>query len=142
MTVNPTEPLTMPDGKSLPPLFTDFTHDNIGVPSNRAHPLAQAEPDLGIGKVLNDARENGKFKVMSLRNIQRTKPYGHNGFFMSLDEITHFYNTRDVASEGWADPEYTATVNDTELGNLGLSAKDEDALVKFMKALTDGYKVD
>ena len=61
---------------------------------------------------------------------------------MCLDAITHFYNTRDVESEGWADPEYPATVNHDELGNPGLSANDEDALVKFMETLPDGCKVD
>ena len=37
------------------------------------------------------------------------------------------------------DPEYPDTVNTDELGNLGLSKTDEEALVKFMKTLTDGY---
>jgi cytochrome c peroxidase len=36
-------------------------------------------------------------------------------------------------------PEYPDTVNFDELGNLGLSAADEDALVKFMRTLSDGY---
>ena len=63
---------------------------------------------------------------------------------MTLKEIVHFYNTRDVpgANKGmnWDMPEYPDTVNFDELGNLGLSDMDEDALVEFMKTLSDGYK--
>jgi cytochrome c peroxidase len=125
-----------------PPLFTDFTYDNLGVPKSQHKLLVDAPVDHGLGAVVGDAEENGKFKVMTLRNIQRTAPYGHNGYFKHLEDITHFYNTRDVTAEGWPAPEYPDTVNFDELGNLGLSAKDEEALVKFMKTLTDGYKVD
>jgi cytochrome c peroxidase len=63
-------------------------------------------------------------------------PY-HNGVFKSLDEIVHFYNTRDV--ETWPDPEVAATVNTDELGNLGLTADEEAAIVAFLKTLSDGY---
>jgi hypothetical protein len=57
----------------------------------------------------------------------------------------HFYNTRDVPGalpmgQDWPAPEYPATINTDELGNLGLSDKDEDALVEFMKTLSDGYR--
>jgi cytochrome c peroxidase len=130
-----------PDGL-VPPLFTDFTYDNLGVPKSEHKLLVDAPVDPGLGPIVVDEGENGKFKVMTLRNIQLTAPYAHNGFFKHLKDISHFYNTRDVASEGWPAPEYLDTVNFDELGNLGLSAKDEEALVKFMKTLTDGYKAD
>ncbi len=123
---------------TVPPVFTDFTYDNLGVPKSDDRLLADAEVDLGLGPVVGEPGENGKFKVMSLRNIHLTGPYGHNGFFKQLEDITHFYNTRDVAGM-WPDAEYPDTVNFDELGNLGLSDKDEQALVKFMKTLTDGW---
>jgi cytochrome c peroxidase len=122
----------------VPPVFTDFTFDNLGLPKSEHKLLKDAPLDLGLGAIVGDANENGKFKVMALRNIGLTKPYAHNGFFMNLKDITHFYNTRDV--EDWPEPEYGETVNFDELGNLGLSAKDEDALVKFMRTLSDGWK--
>jgi cytochrome c peroxidase len=124
-------------GGMVPPLFTDFTYDNLGVPKSTHKLLRDAPVDLGLGPVVGDPAENGKFKVMTLRNIQLTKPYAHNGFFMNLKDITHFYNTRDVPGAGWATPEYPDTVNVDELGNLGLSDADEKALVEFMKTLTD-----
>ena len=61
--------------------------------------------DLGLGGRPDIAArdtagaELGKHKVMSLRNIAVTAPYAHNGFFATLEDIVHFYNTRDV--EDW-----------------------------------------
>ena len=123
----------------VPPLFTDFTYDNLGVPKSDHRLLKDAPVDLGLGPIVVDPDENGKFKVMTLRNVHLTKPYAHNGFFKQLGDIVHFYNTRDVDAAGWQAPEYPETINEEELGNLGLSSKDEAALVKFMKALTDGW---
>ena len=88
--------------------------------------------------------EMGKVKVPTLRNVDQrpypefVKAYGHNGFFKSLEEITHFYNTRDV--EEWPDPEVAENVNSDELGNLGLTPEEEAAIVAFMKTLSDGYE--
>jgi cytochrome c peroxidase len=136
--LNVVVPAWAPSGM-IPPVFTDFTFDNLGVPKSEHKLLADAPVDLGLGAVVGDAEENGKFKVMTLRNIGLTKPYAHNGFFKHLKDITHFYNTRDVSSEMWPPPEYPDTFNTDELGNLGLSADDEAALVKFMMTLSDGY---
>jgi cytochrome c peroxidase len=129
----------------VPPVFTDFTFDNLGVPQNTEFPFDPlADPDLGLGPVVGDPEENGKFKVMTVRNIGLTGPYAHNGLFTRLKDIVHFYNTRDVPGalpkgQDWPPAEYPATVNFDELGNLGLSDDDEDALVEFMKTLSDGY---
>jgi len=128
----------------VPPVFTDFTYDNLGIPKSEHELLADAPVDLGLGGVLGDPEENGKFKVMTVRNIGLSAPYGHNGYFTSLKDIVHLYNTRDVPGSlkkgmDWPAPEYPATINADELGNLGLSDADEDALVEFMKTLSDGY---
>jgi cytochrome c peroxidase len=64
----------------------------------------------------------------------------HNGVFKSLKEVVNFYNTRDI--ETWPPPEVAANVNTDELGNLGLSEDEEDAIVAFMKTLSDGYRID
>lgn len=155
-----------PDGE--PPLFTDFTFDNLGVPKNPENPfydmdevyLGDGTPvnpqgpawiDPGLGGFLQTrpewqhmAAENmGKHKVPTLRNVDlrpgnnMPKAYVHNGVFKSLEEVVHFYNTRDV--EQWPAPEVPENVNTDELGNLGLSADEEAAVVAFMKTLSDGY---
>lgn len=135
--------LVAPDGNIMPPLFTDFTYDNIGIPKS-TNPLIADQPiDYGLGgradiAVLDPAgNELGKHKVMSLRNIAITPPYGHNGFFATLEDIVHFYNTRDV--EAWPAPEVPQNMNVDELGDLGLTVEEEAAIVAFLKTLSDGY---
>ena len=154
---------------SLPPLLTDFTFDNLGLPKNPENPfydmdkvyldgggvinpLGETWIDKGLGGFLENtlyvsyAAENmGKHKVPTLRNVGKKpgngfiKAYGHNGVFKSLKDIVHFYNTRDV--ELWPEPEVPDNVNTDEVGNLGLSDAEEDAIVAFLMTLSDGYKV-
>lgn len=134
---------TLDEGAAGYPLFTDFTYDNLGIPKNPENPVYWNNPefiDLGLGGFLGDEAEYGKFKVPTLRNVDKrdgdtVKAFGHNGYFKSLKDIVHFYNTRDVMV--WPDPEYAATVNVDELGDLGLTDAEEDALVLFMQTLTD-----
>jgi cytochrome c peroxidase len=124
-----------PSGAKSP--FTDFTYDNIGIPKNNRHDATRvAATDLGLGARVGP-QEDGRFKVSSLRNVGISPPYGHNGYFRTLKEVVHFYNTRDVASQHWPAPEVLANVNRDELGNLLLSAAEEDAIVAFLEALTD-----
>ena len=152
-------PALAPDGvSSLPPMFTDFTYDNLGVPQNLNIPGQPIDPGLGgradIAAIDPDGLQLGKHKVMTLRNIDLTPPYGHNGVFRTLEEIVHFYNTRDVLAPCdptlgnndpgfgvtcWPAPEVPANVNDAELGNLGLTPAQEAAIVAFLKTLSDGW---
>ncbi len=125
----------------IPPLFTDYSYDNIGIPTNpRVYELAGgAPPDLGLGARLGEADQNGKFKVPTLRNVSKSAPYGHNGYFATLSEIVNFYNMRDVPGSAWYEipPDVPENVNATELGNLGLSPTEEMWIVSFLKTLTD-----
>jgi cytochrome c peroxidase len=147
--------------KGRPPVFTDYTYDNIGVPRNPMNPFyaqgRQFNPDgpawvdAGLGGTLKAmdkdkalAAENaGKHKVPTLRNVDLRpspnfiKAYMHNGFFKSLEDVVHFYNTRDKAEAGWPAPEVAANVNNDEMGDLGLTRAEEGAIVAFMKTLSD-----
>ena len=134
---HPSAPQVNADGTITPPLFTDFTYDNLGVPKSDNVLLANCPIDLGLGGRLNDPAQDGKFKVSSLRNIEMSAPYTHNGYFATLQDIVHFYNTRDNGT--WPAPEVAANVNNIELGNLGLSAQEEADLVVFLQTLTDGF---
>jgi cytochrome c peroxidase len=146
----------------LPPNFTDFTYDNLGVPRNPLNPFYN-EPawnpagynwvDTGLGGYLKSAgsseavymAEWGKHKVPTLRNVDLRptnhfiKAYAHNGYFKSLEEIVHFYNTRDVPGAGWPAPEVADNVNTAEMGNLGLDDGEELAIIAFLRTLSDGY---
>ena len=137
-------------------LFTDFKYHNMGVPKNpmnpfyleiEFNPLGASWIDLGLGEYLKSIRsvyesELGKFKVPTLRNVDKrpyasfVKAYGHNGYFKSLEDIVHFYNTRDVPGAGWPASEYAANMT-SEVGNLGLTTTEEEAIVSFLKTLTD-----
>jgi cytochrome c peroxidase len=145
-------------GGLMLPLFTDFTYDNIGLPRNVKIPN-NPEPDPGLGGRSDiagadpEGNEMGKHKVMTLRNIALTPPYGHNGVLETLDQVVHFYNTRDIlgsvldnkdpkfAMSGWPKPEVVQNVNHDELGNLGLSSEEEMAIVAFLETLTDDYQI-
>ena len=151
-------------------LFTDFTFDNLGTPRNPDNPFYKMDMvylddgtainpegmdwiDPGLGGFLENmpewadmAAENmGKHKVPTLRNVAKksgpgsVKAYMHNGVFKSLKEVVHFYNTRDV--EPWPEPEVDENINTDELGDLGLTEAEEDAIMAFMETLSDGYKI-
>jgi cytochrome c peroxidase len=127
-----------------------------------ANPLGAAWTDLGLGGFLQTvpefravARANlGRHKVPTLRNVDlRPSPgfvkcFGHNGAFKSLKEVVHFYNTRDVLPpcgeedvkpgvNCWPLPETTLNLNTAEMGNLGLTDEEENAVVAFLKTLSD-----
>jgi cytochrome c peroxidase len=175
-----------PDGE--PPLLTDFTFDNLGAPRNPDNPFYTQAAfnlagydwiDMGLGAFLASsgyaeyaADNDGKQKVPTLRNVDLrpypgfVKAYGHNGYFKSLKQIVHFYNTRDakptcmddpatpvdeslftpveeaIAKGCWPEAEVLENVNDSELGDLHLTDDQEDAIVEFMKTLSDGYMAD
>ena len=130
-----------------PPLFSDHSYDNLGVPRNLENPFYFLPPelnpdglewtDLGLGAVVNKPDENGKFRVPTLRNVADTAPYMHNGLFKTLHQVVAFYNTRDVA--GWPPPEVAANVNRSELGDLRLSELEILDIVAFLGTLSDGY---
>ena len=119
------------------------------------HPLSQPSAVDTRWRPLA-SQNRGRFQVPTLRNVDKrpnpdfVKAYGHNGYFKSLGQIVHFYNTRDALprcaahdpGEGtscWPAPETIENMNKSKVGNLGLSDKEEDALVSFLQTLTDGF---
>lgn len=131
-------------------LFTDFSYDNLGVPKNAlVRALNGKAPDfvdngLFNNVVVDDAELKGAFRVAGLRNVAVTAPYMHNGVFSDLKTVVQFYNSRDVigavnpeTGTGWMAAEVGETKNTDELGNLGLSDAEVDAIVAFLKTLTD-----
>jgi cytochrome c peroxidase len=150
-----------------PPMFTDFTYDNLGVPRNTAI-KANADPsyfDLGLcGPFRTDLVQRtdlcGAFKVPTLRNVAIGGPYFHNGRFATLKEALQFYVQRDTNPEkfypllpdGTADKfndlpaAYHRNVNTEEVPynrkpgeQPALSDAEIDDLIAFLGTLTDGY---
>ena len=132
-----------------PALFTNFRYFNIGTPVNTMNPAYVSDNtfrDEGLAGNSNipsadQATERGKFKVPSLRNIELTAPYMHNGVYDTLDEVVTHY---DIIV---ADSFHTAEVNDniaselnpfTDMG-LGITNQEKTDLINFMQTLTDGF---
>jgi cytochrome c peroxidase len=137
-----------PDGSA-------FIDSGVGGFLRRERALS-GEPNPNASWEPYAAKFQGKIKVPTLRNVDKrpyagfVKAYMHNGYFTSLEEVVHFYNTRDVLprcaandpgerKSCWPAPEVAANLNTRQMGNLGLSDVEEKALVSFMKTLTDGY---
>lgn len=93
--------------------------------------------DNGLGVVTGDPADNGKFKVPSLRNVELTAPYMHDGRFNTLEEVVEHYNS-GVQQHPNLDDRLTVDghTGGTPL-QLGLTEYDKQALIAFMKALTD-----
>jgi cytochrome c peroxidase len=162
--------LGVPANRGMP-YYSEDKPDRQGYVAN---PAGAAFVDLGVGGFLDRAHQlsgqpnpnpawqayaaqfTGKVKVPTLRNVDKrpnaafVKAYMHNGYFTSLKDVMHFYNTRDVLPRCapndpgekiscWPAPEVAANMNTRQLGNLGLSDDEENAIVAFMRTLTDGY---
>ncbi|MBI5231040.1 MAG: cytochrome-c peroxidase [Coriobacteriales bacterium] len=132
--------------------FSNFTYHNVGVPKNAANPYytlpAEFNPagyawiDYGLGGVLKGRGvsgwelQNGKHRVQTLRNIAKTGPYMHNGAFTSVRQVVEFYNSRDTGAFGPAEVPQNLSA---DVGNLGLTSSEVDAIVAFLNTLSDGY---
>src|SRR5262249_35666739 len=88
--------------------------------------------DRGRSLVTTNAADRGKFKTPSLRNVARTGPYMHDGRFATLEQVIEHYST-GVKRSDTLDPNLAKHPD----GGVHLCAQDKDALVAFLKTLTD-----
>ncbi len=109
-------------------LFTDQSFRNNGLLPNPNAP----KPDLGrYGITLNESDKN-KFRVPSLRNIERTLPYMHDGRFNSLEAVLNHYAT-GVKDNPALDP---ALKKDGQIG-IALTKQEQQDIIAFLQTLTD-----
>lgn len=149
------------------PFYYETQQDKYGYASN---PADRNFVDKGVGDFLRGPGNvnsewkqyansfDGKFQTSTLRNLDKrprpdfVKAYMHNGYLKSLKEVVHFYNTRDILGPCkapindpgekitcWPAPEIPQNLNKT-IGRLGLTDREEDQIVAFLKTLTDGYR--
>ncbi len=90
--------------------------------------------DLGRYNVTELNEDKAKFKVTTLRNVELTSPYMHDGRFQTLEEVVDHYN-EDIKVSSTLDPALLAT---TSTG-LMLTEQDKMDLVNFLKTLTDEF---
>lgn len=132
--------------------FSNYHYYNVGVPSNKRlishNNLPKDFIDNGLldnPAVNGDIAQKGKFKVPTLRNVAVTAPYMHNGVFNELRTVVLFFdhfNNPDrkinpETGEEWAPPEYSPTLAQDKLKGKALTEEEIDALVAFLKTLTD-----
>lgn len=108
-------------------LFTDQSYRNKGLSIN---PKLN---DTGRFKVLEKPEDLYKFKVPSLRNVEVTFPYMHDGRFASLEAVLDFYDA-GMVDNGNVDASLKR--NDGSYG-ISLSTYEKESLIAFLKTLTD-----
>ncbi len=134
--------------------FTNYRYHNIGVPVNTvvraANGLGERFVDQGLllNPHVDHPAQEGRFRVPTLRNVAVTEPYMHNGVFDDLRTVVLFYlkytsfdakrQKNPNTGETWHLPEVknTLAVSDLIKGQ-NLSEREIDALVAFLKTLTD-----
>jgi cytochrome c peroxidase len=95
--------------------------------------------DTGVGGITGRAQDQGLFKVPSLRNIELTAPYMHDGRFATLEEVVEFYNSGVVFNANLPPPLRAppAPGQPPAARRLNLTTAQKAALVAFLKTLTD-----
>lgn len=90
--------------------------------------------DTGREEATGDPEDRYEFRVPTLRNVEITPPYMHDGVFRTLEEVVRFYNQgARPRHEKIATDELHPALREP----LDLTEEEIDALVAFMKALTD-----
>ena len=93
-----------------------------------------AVDDLGVGAVTEQMKDLGRFKVSSLRNIELTSPYMHDGRFHTLDQVIEHYNW-SVKPHANLDPR----LRDFAANGMALPEVEKVALAVFLRTLTDNH---
>jgi cytochrome c peroxidase len=123
----------------VPAAFDSRTCTNNGV--DAGHPW----DDPGRGGVTQWAKDRGAFRAPSLRNVELTAPYMHDGRFATLDDVLRFYSGRvrahpnlhrALAQACWSPRPQFAAIAGPTLG-FQFNSRDRDDLVAFLKTLTD-----
>jgi cytochrome c peroxidase len=104
------------------PLFTDNSFRNIGLKPDTAL------KDSGRAAITGMAEDYMKFKVPSLRNVELTYPYMHDGRFKTLQQVMNHYSDGNF---------FTSNIDSSIVRNVGLSENERSAIIAFLKTLTD-----
>lgn len=106
------------------PGFTDNQFHNNGIEDVAS---LLDFPDLGRGEVNGNVFDNGKFRSTTLRNIEVTGPYMHDGRFQTLEEVIEHYASGGHGTEN----------KNPNVSGFELTPRKQEALIAFLKTLTD-----
>jgi cytochrome c peroxidase len=100
---------------------------------------AYPEPNRGVYEITRLPSDMGKFRAASLRNIELTAPYMHDGSIGTLEAVLDFYAAggRDVGNGLYAGDGRLNPYKDPLVSQIRLSVQDKADLVAFLKTLTD-----
>jgi cytochrome c peroxidase len=158
-----------PDGVGFTPNPDGFRYRDLGFGNFlRSGPQSGPDPNAANWLSFAPTTD-GQMQTSTVRNVAMTPPqcptteapgpyfqkeFFHNGYIKSLKQLVHFYNTRDVfpfnVTSGhcpagttekvdcWPMPEVPNNLDHT-IGKLGLTDQEENQIVAFMQALTDGF---
>lgn len=129
---------TNAEEKGMQMFFTEkadcfHCHATVFFTDNLLHNNAlDASPEPGLFEVTGDTLDYGKFKSPTLRNIEYTSPYMHDGRFKTLEEVVDFYSD-GLKHSTTVDPLMTYLYQ----GGNHLTAEEKTELVAFLKTLSD-----
>lgn len=118
---------------SLPPFFNKTEREIIGVPKTENN--KEIDTDLGYFNITKQEVHKNKFKTPTLRNINLTAPYMHNGVYESLEEVINFYNMG-----GGVGFDFNVVNQTLPSSKLNLTNKEIKSLVTFMSTLNNSYE--
>ncbi|KQO31649.1 cytochrome C peroxidase [Flavobacterium sp. Leaf82] len=113
---------------TVPPNFNRSESEILGVPNKNK----KLDGDLGKFVITQAAIHKYSFKTPTIRNIELTAPYMHNGVYKTLEEVIDFYNEGGGLGLGFNLPNQTLPED-----KLNLTDQEKKQLIAFMKTLTD-----
>ena len=120
---------------TIPPWFNNTESEVIGVPKSVKWSNAEIDEDLGRYNLNQIEQLRYSFKTPTIRNIDKTAPYMHNGVYNRLEDVIKFYELGGGNGIGM-----NLSYQTLPFDNLQLTANEKNDLISFMKTLTD--KVD
>ncbi len=122
---------------TVPTLYKDTEMELLGVPIKNDTINAIVDTDLGRYNFYKTEERKHFFKTPTVRNIELTAPYMHNGVYTTLEEVIDFYNRGGGAGIG-IDLELQTLPPDP----LNLSKDEQTDLILFLKTLTDSSEIE
>lgn len=117
---------------TIPPWFNNTESEVIGVPKTNIWNNAVVDEDLGRYNLNQLEPLKYSFKTPTIRNIEKTAPYMHNGVYNKLEEVVKFYELGGGNGIGM-----NLTYQTLPFDNLQLTPKEKNDLISFMLTLTD-----
>ncbi|WP_282111492.1 cytochrome-c peroxidase [Maribacter stanieri] len=117
---------------TVPPKYMESEFENLGVPKNASFDNPVLDDDLGQFFPYEVNEKKHFFKTSTVRNVELTGPYMHNGVYETLEEVVQFYNVGGGQGMGLDVPLQTLPSD-----SLNLTDIESKAIIAFMKTLTD-----